>query len=99
MPVQGYEIHCGISQGEALNRPLIQFDDGKQEGAISDDGQIMGTYLHGLFDQASSCSALLNWAGLQSAAAVHLSDVRQKQLDRLADTLEQHLDFKAMGLL
>ncbi|NEL26737.1 MAG: cobyric acid synthase CobQ, partial [Xanthomonas perforans] len=48
--VSGYEIHCALSSGAALARPLLQLDDGRTDGAISDDGQVLGTYVHGVFD-------------------------------------------------
>ncbi|MBX5471191.1 MAG: cobyric acid synthase, partial [Acetobacteraceae bacterium] len=48
-PVQGYEIHLGESFGPDMARPLHLLSDGRREGAISADGRVMGTYLHGLF--------------------------------------------------
>ncbi|MBW8902230.1 MAG: cobyric acid synthase, partial [Massilia sp.] len=63
--VTGYEIHMGVSTGDALARPAFEID-GRPEGACSDDGQVLGTYLHGLFDHADACAALLRWAGLHS---------------------------------
>jgi adenosylcobyric acid synthase len=82
--VVGYEIHMGVSNGAALARPAFEID-GRGEGACSEDGQILGSYLHGLFDQASACAALLRWAGLHSDAAVDASALREASLDRIAD--------------
>jgi len=99
--VEGYEIHMGTSSGEALRSPLLRLEDGRLDGACSDDGQVAGTYLHGLFDHPHACDSLLRWAGLQTGET-H-SDYRElleEHIDRLADTLEQHLDLeKAMPLL
>jgi adenosylcobyric acid synthase len=65
----------------------------RPDGAISEDGQIMGTYVHGIFDEPAACEAFLNWAGLNSATgAVDYGQHRLTQLDRLADQIEQHLD-------
>ncbi|WP_016854513.1 cobyric acid synthase [Halomonas smyrnensis] len=90
--VSGYEIHNGVSQGPALARPLLDLD-GRPDGAVSEDGQVMGTYLHGLFDEAPAAAALLAMLGLAGeGAAVDLAAHRERQLDRLADTLEEHLD-------
>ena len=64
--IEGYEIHCGVSSGTALNSPVATMDDGRTDGAISADNQVLGTYLHGLFDHPDSSAALLAWAGLES---------------------------------
>ena len=47
--VRGYEIHAGISEGAALSRPCCILQ-GQPEGAIAEDGQVIGSYLHGLFN-------------------------------------------------
>jgi adenosylcobyric acid synthase len=73
--VNGYEIHIGHSTGAALQQPAFYIEE-RPEGALSEDGQILGTYLHGLFDHPEACNALLKWAGLNSAAAVDLSALR-----------------------
>ncbi len=90
--VCGYEIHCGASAGAALERPMLIFDDGGCDGARSLDGQVMGTYLHGVFDQPSALAALLRWAGLDDAAPLDLDALREASLERLADLVGTHLD-------
>jgi len=85
--VSAYEIHMGVSAGAALERPAFEIG-GRGEGACSDDGQVIGTYLHGLFDSASACSALLRWAGLHSDASVDSHALREASLDRIADAAE-----------
>ena len=52
----------------------------------------MGTYLHGVFDEAEACNALLRWAGLADAAAVDIGAAREATYERLADCVDQHLD-------
>lgn len=91
VPLTGYEIHNGVTTGAALNRPLAYLD-GRPDGAISDDGQVMGTYVHGVFDRAEACKALLAHWGLRSRRAVDYQQHRLHQLDRLADQLEKELD-------
>jgi len=93
--VRGYEIHAGISTGPALRRPAVFLFD-RDDGARSADGQVLGTYLHGLFDEAPACDALLAWAGLPAARSPDHRAVREHQLDRLADALEHHLDLAAV---
>jgi adenosylcobyric acid synthase len=82
--VKGYEIHMGVSSGPALARPAFEIG-GRGEGACSEDGQILGSYLHGMFDEASACAALLRWAGLHSEHAVDAAVMREASLDRIAD--------------
>jgi len=90
--IEGYEIHCGASLGKALERPVVTLDDGRTDGAISKDNQVLGTYLHGLFDHPDSSAALLAWAGLETTQVVDQREIRETQLNRLAAELEEHLD-------
>ncbi|KAF1006388.1 MAG: Cobyric acid synthase [Pseudomonas fluorescens] len=91
-PVSGYEIHAGVTRGVALEQALVQLDDGRSDGARSADGQILGTYLHGLFETPSACGALLRWAGLEDVQTVDYHALRERDIERLADLVEQHLD-------
>ena len=99
-PVRGYEIHVGVTRGPALERPATRLGTAA-EGAQSADGQILATYVHGLFDDPRACSAILDWAGLHGAIAVNLDSTREASLDRLADSIEANLDlgqiFKLCG--
>ncbi|MDF3239513.1 cobyric acid synthase [Pseudomonas veronii] len=90
--VSGYEIHAGVTSGAALERPAVHLDDGRHDGAQSADGQILGTYLHGVFETPAACSALLRWAGVQAVQAVDYHALRERDIERLADLVEQHLD-------
>jgi adenosylcobyric acid synthase len=92
--VSGYEIHAGVSEGAALQQPFAQLDDGRNDGAVSADGQIMATYLHGVFEQSQALSTMLQWAGVQAPDTFDYHAVREQNLERLADTLESHLDMR-----
>jgi adenosylcobyric acid synthase len=94
-PVEGYEIHHGISRGAAFDRPLLALD-GVPEGAVSEDGQVIGTYVHGLFDTKEALSALLEHAGVHAPASVDYASLVEASLDRLADTIESHLDMRSV---
>ncbi|WP_296223591.1 cobyric acid synthase [Ralstonia sp. UBA689] len=94
--IAGYEIHMGVTDGPALARPAVQLDDGRVDGAISADGQILATYLHGLFDAPEACRTLLAWAGVRDAQALDYAALREASLERLADTCEAHLDLPAL---
>lgn len=94
--VSGYEIHAGVTTGAALENPAVLLDDDRCDGAQSADGQIFGTYLHGLFETPEACSALLRWAGLQDVQQVDYHALRERDIERLADLVENHLDGKLL---
>ena len=77
----------------------MQLDDGRSDGACSADGQILGTYLHGLFETPAACSALLRWAGLEAVQEVDYHALRERDIERLADLVEHHLDTAALRRL
>jgi len=85
--VSGYEIHMGVSHGTAMETPAFSIDR-RGEGAVSADGQILGTYLHGLFDHPEACTALLHWAGSRSEHVVDTALLRDASLERIADSVE-----------
>ncbi|MDP9517327.1 cobyric acid synthase [Pseudomonas protegens] len=95
-PVSGYEIHAGVTRGPALEQPAVQLQNGRSDGACSVDGQILGTYLHGLFETPAACGALLRWAGLQDVQEVDYHALRERDIERLADLVERHLDTAAL---
>ncbi len=86
-PVSGYEIHMGVSRGTALKRPVARWGN-TVDGAMSEDGQIIGTYLHGLFDTKPAQDALLRWVGLAVAETPDYREQREAGIERLADALE-----------
>jgi adenosylcobyric acid synthase len=85
--LRGYEIHMGVSAGPACALPAFLIG-GRGEGARSGDGQVLGTYLHGVFDHPSACAALLRWAGLRSERAVDTAALREASLERIAAATE-----------
>ena len=92
--IQGYEIHCGVSTVNEMALVRINRTPNSKitEGAINSDNNVLGTYLHGLFDNPEASNALLTWAGLTTNQSVNLEDIREQQLERLADCLEKTLD-------
>ena len=93
--VAGYEIHMGVTYASSETLPAFMIDEGgtpQEEGTRSPDDQILGTYLHGLFDHPEACQALLAWAGLQSEAVVDLNALREQSIDRVADACIPLLD-------
>ncbi|WP_230404598.1 MULTISPECIES: cobyric acid synthase [Undibacterium] len=93
--VEGYEIHMGLTYASSDTLPafLMQTEAGiEEEGCRSPDDQILGTYLHGVFDHPQACRALLKWAGLTSEVAVDLNELREQSIDRVADACQGLLD-------
>ncbi len=100
--VSGYEIHAGITQGSGTETPIVTDLNTPErvDGAVSADNQVMGTYLHGLFETQAACDAILTWAGLLNAQAPDYDKLREEGIDRVADALEQHFELdKVMGLV
>lgn len=88
----GYEIHMGTSRGPALERPAALVN-GEADGAVSEDGRVLATYVHGIFDSPPACAALLAWAGFSEARGVDLDARREASFERLADCIEANIDF------
>lgn len=87
-PVEGYEIHMGRTSGLDCARPFAHIPE--PDGAISPDGRVSGSYLHGLFTGDRFRAAWLSQFGTQSAA--NYGAGIEAVLDRLALHLETHLD-------
>ncbi|MBY5774263.1 cobyric acid synthase [Rhizobium leguminosarum bv. viciae] len=89
-PLAGYQIHLGITRGPDCDRPSAIID-GAPDGALSADGRIMGTYLHGLFGSDTYRARLLQSFGLSGEQRNYRESVEQA-LDEIAGELERHLD-------
>ncbi|MGL4309554.1 MAG: cobyric acid synthase [Paracoccaceae bacterium] len=92
--VQGYEIHMGVTSGADCARPFAEVD-GAPEGAVSGDGLVEGSYLHGLFTADAFRTAYLATLGVPRWGQSYGAAV-DAALDRLAAHLEQHLDVSAL---
>jgi adenosylcobyric acid synthase len=90
----GYEIHIGITDGPDRARPFAQVA-GRPEGAVSADGRIAGSYLHGMFRDDAFRAAWLAGFGVTAAPDSYSATV-QTTLDALADHMEAHLDVAAI---
>jgi len=90
-PFHGYEMHIGTTEGPGRARPFAKLADGTPEGAVSPDGRVMGTYIHGLFADDRQRSALLAQLGAGEAAIAYDALI-ETTLDRLAAHIAQHID-------
>jgi adenosylcobyric acid synthase len=106
--VAGYEIHMGATCRGALARPLFTvarhggFGETIEDGAVSADGRVWGTYLHGLFDDPALRHALLDHLRSRRGLAPALRSAGTSldaELDRLADHLAAHLDLPRIWAL
>ncbi len=99
--ISGYEIHMGTSHGSALENPAVLFDahpnNQKTDGARSTDNLIIGTYLHGLFENQASCNSLLQWAGLEQVETPNYQQLRESEINRLAQLMLQHIDISSIN--
>jgi adenosylcobyric acid synthase len=102
VPVRGYEIHMGKTECSSRLSPSFQLlnkDGGEpitQDGAVSEDGQIWGTYLHGLFENDDFRYCFLKVHGRNDAKKIHYSDHLNSQYDKLADLIEEYVDVKSV---
>jgi adenosylcobyric acid synthase len=94
--ISGYEMHLGLSTGPATSRPLIHFDHGTTDGAISPDNRILGCHVHGLFNAPAFRSAFLATLDVESNGEDHSQRVEQA-LDDIAATLARTLDVAALA--
>jgi adenosylcobyric acid synthase len=97
--VEGYEIHLGRTVRKT-DAPFLRFESGELDGAISQDGRVIGTYLHGLFQNRAFTRDFLNQLRVQKGNAPLLGDVeteaerREKSYARLAAHLRKHVDLE-----
>ncbi|EIQ7472528.1 cobyric acid synthase [Vibrio parahaemolyticus] len=88
--VKGYEIHVGRSQ--VLDEQLLELDNGECDGAISECGQIMGTYLHGCFDEAEALNLITEWVNGTQVKQQDFEALKEQGINRIADAIEQHMN-------
>jgi len=90
-PFSGYEMHMGVTEGPDRARPFARLAIGSPEGAVSADGRIAGTYIHGLFADDAQRTAWLARLGAGPAKAAY-AELVERTLDALAAHLAAHLD-------
>jgi adenosylcobyric acid synthase len=91
--VRGYEMHIGRTSGADCARPMLDLG-GRPDGAVSADGRIMGTYVHGIFASDDFRHAFLNALRARERSRLAYDTLIDQVLDQLADHLARHLDTK-----
>ena len=99
-PVHGYEIHHGRTKVGAGAAPWVHLDE--EDGAVDlDDASVLGTSVHGLFEEDGFRATFLSEVGRRRGktfvpAGVSFATAREEQFDRLADLIEANLDLGAV---
>jgi adenosylcobyric acid synthase len=112
--IKGYEIHMGRTRRFGNTRPAFTIFKRnshqvyQEDGAISPDGRVWGTYLHGLFENDSFRRWCLDRVRVKKErpgattirSTVHYDQEREQAFNRLAQIIRKHLDLKRIyGLL
>ncbi|MBT2668607.1 cobyric acid synthase [Bacillus sp. ISL-4] len=98
MNLNGFEIHLGRTTLKSQVRPFLLLKDGREDGAISNDNKVMGTYLHGIFHNRLFTRLLVNQIrrnkGLEEVKENVQSDSerREEAYNLLASHLEENID-------
>ena len=104
--ITGYEIHMGQTKLAESLQPLFKIRDEhgnsaeRNEGCISGDGRIWGTYIHGLFDSAAFRREFLNQLRVRHAwppLAPQNTNAKEADLDSLATLVSEHLDCEMLN--
>ena len=97
--VKGYEIHAGESllSPECLtyNQNLLTIN-GRKQGLISNDQQMAGCYIHGLFDTPEALQLLMIWVGKEVSLSESVSDLENTAINRISDACEKYLDIERL---
>ncbi|WP_257547536.1 cobyric acid synthase [Sphingopyxis sp. DBS4] len=93
-PIAGYEMHMGETTGAGTERPFGMIG-GRPEGAISADGRVMGSYVHGLLASAELRHALLARLGTVGGGRDYHAAI-DSALDAIAAELERHVAIDAL---
>ncbi|WP_169570206.1 cobyric acid synthase [Sneathiella limimaris] len=93
--VSGYHMHLGKCVGPALSRPFLNLSSG-DDGCVSENGQVMGTYLHGLFQQDQFRQKFLNQLRPGQRRLRQFEHEVEESLNGLAAHLKQHLDMNQL---
>ena len=99
--VDGYEIHTGRNSYGPEAQPWLRIG-GETDGVMNAQGNVLGTYLHGLFDDgrlfatiADRIRELRGDAGKEQQP-VSMEEFREKEFDRIAAIVRESVDMEAV---
>lgn len=95
--VWGYEIHMGVTKNLGKCREMIQLEDGRMDGLSNEDGTVMGSYLHGLFDSYDLAQSMIMMLAEKKGIDINLENVsleeyKEEQYDKLASIIRKSMD-------
>ena len=103
--IEGYEVHMGRTVTGSDVRPFLEIHEGgriRPEGAVSKDGHIIATYVHGVFDapvfRRSFLNRLRHSKGWRSLPIDHHASLDQR-IDAWSDVVRNHLDMSALQVM
>ena len=101
--LEGYEIHMGVNEYRPDCMPFLYLNRREHPDGVSNkEGNVMGTYLHGLFDTGAFGRALINKVKKDKGIAVSDSEVltmeqfRERELNKAADIVRANLDMESV---
>ena len=101
--LDGYEIHSGVNTFGENCVPFLRLNDREEiDGITNKQGNIIGSYLHGIFDTGSFWRALINRIRVQKGMDVNEEEVltiqqfRDREFDRLATIVRQNIDMESV---
>lgn len=92
--VSGYEIHHGVTSGGSS---FARLNDGISDGAVSQNGRVAATYLHGIFENPNTVKAFLNWAVPEKSSDISITaDPFQEGMAQVAKHVESALNMELL---
>lgn len=92
--IKGYEIHMGTTIYGEHGIPFAKLMDGRMDGCVNEDGTVVGTYLHGIFDNETFVRQYFKIE--DSKTEQTFEEFKQTQYDKLADLIRNSLDMETI---
>ncbi len=102
--LEGYEIHMGKNDCFEKNFIFKNIDDNSEDGLFSENGNIWGTYIHGIFDNDSFRRKIINSVRvrkglktLQKDEALKYASMKKSGFEKLALCIKENIDIKMLN--
>ncbi|MBE6054825.1 MAG: cobyric acid synthase [Clostridium sartagoforme] len=98
--VYGYEIHNGKTEIINKNNIFIKLNNGEVAGAINNKGNVLGTYLHGVFEQGDFLKVFINSLLIKNEIIkdydeiTSYTDHKLREFDKLSEILQENIDIE-----